>query len=96
MLRQSKSAVSMTSECFGIAKVQCQKLNLNGYFFSISYMPMYVLLKKKNMQRKIKSKKIKNALKMIASMFPRRCGSYRMYLEGDSLHQAVMIVCELK
>ena len=54
---------NMTPVCFGIAKVQCQKLNLNGYFFSISYMPMYVLLKKKNMQRKIKSKKIKNAFK---------------------------------
>ena len=86
----------MTFVCFGIAKVQCQKLNLNGYFFSISFMPMHVLLKKKNMQRKIKSKKIKNALKMIASMFPRRCGSYRMYLEGDSPHQAIMIVCKLK
>ena len=48
------------------------------------------------MQRKIKSKKIKNALNMIASMYFRRCGSYRMYLEGDSPHQAVMIVCELK
>ena len=48
------------------------------------------------MQRKIKSKKIKNALKMIASMYSRRCVSYRMYLEGDSPHQAVMIVCELK
>ena len=33
---------------------------------------------------------------MIASVYYRRCGSYRMYLEGDSLHQAVMIVCELK
>ena len=33
---------------------------------------------------------------MIASVFSRRCGSYKMYLEGDSLHQAVMIVCELK
>ena len=96
MLRHSKSAVSMASVCFSIAKVQCQKLNLNGYFFSISYMPMHVLLKKKNMQRKIKSKKIKNALKMIASVFSRRCGSYRMYLEGDSPHQAIVIVCELK
>ena len=48
------------------------------------------------MQRKIKSKKIKNALKMIASVYSRRCGSYRMYLEGDSPHQAIMIVCELK
>ena len=48
------------------------------------------------MQRKIKNKKIKNALKMITSVYSRRCGSYKMYLEGDSLHQAVMIVCELK
>ena len=98
MLRHSKSAVSMTSVCFGIAKVQCQKLNLNGYFFSISYMPMYVLLKKKNMQKKKKSKakRSKLLLNMIASVYSRRCGSYRMYLEGDSLHQAVMIVCELK
>ena len=48
------------------------------------------------MQRKIKSKKIKNALKMIANVYYKRCGSYRMYLEGDSPYQAVMIVCELK
>ena len=33
---------------------------------------------------------------MIASVYSRRCGSYRMYFEGDSPHQAVMIVCELK
>ena len=33
---------------------------------------------------------------MIASVSCRRCGSYRMYLECDSLHQTVMIVCELK
>ena len=66
-------------------------LNIIGYFFSISYMPMHGLLK-----RKIKSKKNQNALYMIASVSSRRCGSYRMYLEGDSLHQTVMIVCELK
>ena len=96
MLWHSKSAMSMTSVCFGIAKVQCQKLKLNGYFFSISYMPMYVLLKKKKMQRKIKSKKIKMLLNMIASVYFRRCGSYRMYLKGDSSHQAVIIVCKLK
>ena len=48
------------------------------------------------MQRKIKSKKIKNALKMIASVYSRRCESYRMYLKGDSPYQPVMIVCELK
>ena len=43
----------------------------------------------------MKSKKIKNALN-IASMFSRRCGSYKMYLKGDSPHQIVMIVCKLK
>ena len=48
------------------------------------------------MQRKSKAKRSKNALKMIASVYSRRCGSYRMYLEGDSPYQAVMIVCELK
>ena len=51
---------------------------------------------KENYAKKIKSKKIKNALNMIASVSSRRCGSYRMYLEGDSPHQIVMIVCELK
>ena len=51
----------MTSVCFGIAKVQCQMLSIIGYFFSLSYMPMHDLLKKKNiyMQRKIKAKIIK-------------------------------------
>ena len=71
-------------------------LNIIGYFFSLSYIPMHGLLKKKNMQRKIKSKKNQNALYMIASMYSKRCWSYRMYLEGDNLHQTVMIVCELK
>ena len=66
-------------------------LNINEYFFSISNMPMHDLLKKKNMERKIK-----NALNMIASTYSRRCGSYRMYLEGDSPHQTIMIVCKLK
>ena len=87
----------MTYVCFSIAKVQCQMLNIIGYFFSLSYMPIHdMLIKKKNMQRKIKSKKIKMLLNMIASMYSRRCGSYRMYLEGDSLHQKFMIMCELK
>ena len=35
-------------------------------------------------------------LNMITSVYSRRCKSYRMYLEGDSPHQAVMIVYELK
>ena len=33
---------------------------------------------------------------MIASVYSSRCGSYRMYFEGDSPHQAIMIMCELK
>ena len=33
---------------------------------------------------------------MITSVYSRRYRSYRMSLEGDSLHQVVMIVCELK
>ena len=44
----------------------------------------------------MKSKKIKNDLNMITSVFSKRCGSYRMYLKGDSPYQTVMIVCELK
>ena len=85
--------MSMTSVCFGIAKVQCQMLNIIGYFFSISYMPMHDLFKKK-ICKENKSKKNQNALNMIASM-SRRCESYRMYLKCDSPHQVVMIVCEL-
>ena len=54
-----------------------------------------ICLKEKHAKKNLKQK-IKNALKMIASMYSRRCESYRMYLEGDSPHQAVMIVCELK
>ena len=57
---------------------------------------MYVLLKKKNVQNKNqKQKDQKILLNMIASVYSRRCGSYRMYLEGDSPHQEVIIVCEL-
>ena len=82
----------MTFICFGIAKVQCQKPNIIGYFFSFSYMPMHDML----IKRKIKKQKIKVLLNMIASVYSRRCGSHRMYLEGDSPHQTVMIVCELK
>ena len=63
---------------------------------------MYDLHKKKIKKRekyakkKIKSKNIKMLLNMIASVYSKRCGSYRMYLKSDSPHQIVMIVCELK
>ena len=59
---------------------------------------MHDLLKRKicKKKRKKKRKKNQNALYMIASVSSRRCGSYKMYLKGDSPYQAVMIVCELK
>ena len=40
--------------------------------------------------------KDQNTLNIIASVYSKRCGSYRMYFESDSPHQIVMIVCELK
>ena len=56
---------------------------------------MHGLLKRKY-AKKNKKKKESNALYMIVSVYSRRCGSYRMYLESDSPHQVVMIVYELK
>ena len=53
-------------------------------------------LTKEKYAKNDKSKKNKNALYMIAYLSSKRCGSYRMYLEGDSPHQAVIIMCELK
>ena len=85
----------MTFVCFSIAKLECQKLNIIEYFFSISYMPMHDLLKKK-ICKENKKQKDQNALNMIASVYSRRCGSYRMYLKVDSPYQTVMIVCKLK
>ena len=49
-------------------------------------MPMRDMLNKRKYAKKNKRKKNKNALYMIASVSSRRCGSYRMYLEDDSLH----------
>ena len=60
-------------------------------------MPMYVLLKKKIIQKKNqKQKDQKMLLNMIASVYSRRCESYRIYLEGDNPYQAIMIVCKLE
>ena len=70
--------------------------NIIGYFFSLANKPMYDILKKKICKEKSKAKRSKMLLNMIASVYSRRCGSYRMYLEDDSPHQVVMIVCELK
>ena len=57
---------------------------------------MYDRLKRKICKEKSKAKRLKMLLNMIASVYSSRCGSYRMYLEGDSPHQAIMIMCELK
>ena len=57
---------------------------------------MYDMLIKRKIYKENKSKKNKYALYMIASMYSRRCGSYRMYLKGDSPYQTVVIMCELK
>ena len=58
---------------------------------------MHDMLKRKlsKEKKKNKSKKNQNAFKYGCKCVSRRCGSYRMYLECDSPHQAVMIVCEL-
>ena len=85
----------MTFVCFGLAKLEFQELNIIGYFFSIFYMPMHDLLKRKY-AKKNKRQKYQNTFNMIASMYSTRYESYKMYLEGDSPHQTVMIVCEIK
>ena len=75
---------------------EIEMLNIIRYFFSISNKPTYDILKRKICKEKSKAKRSKMLLNMIASVYSRRCESYRMYLEGDSPHQTVMIVCELK
>ena len=72
------------------------------------YIYIYIYAKKNKKQKdqnvfniyiyakKNKKQKDQNAFNMIASVYTRRCGSYRMYLECDSPHQIVMIVYELK
>ena len=57
----------------------------------LKYIYIYIYICKEN-----KSKKNQNAFKYGYKRVSKRCGSYRMYLKGNSLHQAVMIVCELK
>ena len=83
----------MAFVCFGIAKVECQMLI--AYFFSILYMPCMVCLKEKY-AKKNKKQKESNVLYMIASVYFRICESYRIYLEGNSPYQTIMIMCELK
>ena len=55
-------------------------------------MPLYV--SKKKYAKNMKSKKKQNALIYGCKCVSRKCGSYMMYLKGDSPHQAIMIMCE--
>ena len=84
----------ITSVCFGIAKLMF-KLNIIGYCFSLSYMPMHDMLKRKKICKEELKKKNQNSFKYGSKCVSRRCGSYRMFFEGDSPHQVVMIVWEL-
>ena len=52
-----------------------------------------MLIKRKICKEKQKDQ---NALYMIVNMYSRKCESYRIYIEGDSPHQIVIIGCELK
>ena len=86
----------MTFVCLGIAKLECQ-ISLGISFLSL-ICPSMICLKEKyaKQTKKSKAKRSKILSNMIASVYSRRCGSYRMYLEGDSPYQAVIIMCELK
>ena len=95
MFQHSKSVMSMTFVCLGITKLECQ-ISLDNSFLSLISPCMICLKEKYAKKKKLKAKRSKMFFNMIASVYSRRCGSYRMYLEGDSPHQAVMIVCELK
>ena len=70
-------------------------LSLHNWVFLIS--PLYAhawYAQKEKICKEYKSKKNQNAFKYGCKRVSTRCGSYRMYLEGDSPHQAVMIVRE--
>ena len=84
----------MTFMCIGIAKLECQ-ISLGISFLSL-ISPCMIYLKENMQRKKSKAKRSKMRLNMIANVYSKRCTSYRMYLEGDSLYQTVMIVCELK
>ena len=82
MLQHSKSGMSKCLTSLGI------------FFLSLICSRMICL--KRKICKENKKQKDQNVLNMIASVYSRRCESYRMYLKGDNPHQTVMIVCELK
>ena len=59
-------------------------------------MLCHFILKRKIFKEHVKQKKKKNqnTFKYSCKRVFRRCESYMMYLEGDSPHQTIMIVCE--
>ena len=83
----------LTSVCFGIAKLWCLSLHNWVLLLFLLYAHAWYAQKEKY-AKKNKSKKNQNTFKYDCKCVSRRCGSYKMYLEGDSPHQAVMIVCE--
>ena len=85
----------ITSVCFGIAKLWCLSLHKWVFLFSLLYA-LTCYAQKEIYAKKNKRKKNQNAFKYDCKLVSRRCESYRMYLENDSPHQAVMIVCECK
>ena len=79
-----------------LQKWNVKSLTSLGISFLTFTYPCMICLKRKYAKKNKKKKKNQNVLNMIASVSSRRCESYRMYLKGDSPHQIVMIVCELK
>ena len=63
------------------------------FFLIYPCMLCHLMLKKKICKDHVKQKESK-CFQYGCKCVSRRCESYMMYLEGDSLHQTVMIVCE--
>ena len=78
--------------CFNIAKLWC--FGLQNWVFLFSLICPCMLCLKEKYAKKNKSKKNQNAFKYGFKHVSRRCRSYKIYLECDSPHQLVMIVCE--
>ena len=53
-----------------------------------------MICSKRKICKENQNQKNQNAFKYGCKRVSRRCGGYRMYLEGDSSRQTIMIVCE--
>ena len=76
------------------SKIVMFKLTKLGISFLSLMCPCMLCSKRKIYKESQKAKRIKNAFEYGCKPVSRRCGSYRMYLEGDSSHQAVMVMCK--